>query len=95
MINTKIWILLKLLTVMTLTVFLLFGRFRARCDTGRMLAAGHAPLPVGSAGSESVQRAPVSRVRHAPASARAGIALEFALAARYWLTASSRLHSPA
>ena len=32
-----------------------------------MLAAGHAPLPVGSAGSESVQRAPVSRVRHAPA----------------------------
>lgn len=39
-----------------------------------MLAAGRAPLPVGSAGSESVQRAPVSRTRHAPASARAGIA---------------------
>ena len=85
---------LKLLTVMTLTVFLL-SRFRARCDTGRMLAAGRAPPPVGSAGSESVQRAPVSRARYAPASARAGIALEFALAARYWFTASSRLHSPA
>ena len=53
------------------------------------------PLPVGSAGSESVQCAPVSRARHAPASARVGIALEFALAARYRLTASSRLHSPA
>ena len=34
-----------------------------------MLAVGRAPLPVGSAGSESVQCAPVSRGRHAPASA--------------------------